>query len=46
MDAFVIIIKNIFNWLGIWRNGRRYGLKIRCPQGRKGSSPFIPIFIG
>ena len=22
-----------------WRNGRRDGLKIRCPQGRVGSSP-------
>ena len=22
-----------------WRNGRRGGLKIRCPQGRVGSSP-------
>ncbi len=22
-----------------WRNGRRSGLKIRCPQGRAGSSP-------
>ena len=22
-----------------WRNGRRNGLKIRCPQGREGSSP-------
>ena len=22
-----------------WRNGRRYGLKIRCPCGREGSSP-------
>ncbi len=22
-----------------WRNGRRCGLKIRCPQGRGGSSP-------
>ena len=24
----------------MWRNGRRDGLKIRCPQGRGGSSPF------
>ena len=22
-----------------WRNGRRDGLKIRCPEGRVGSSP-------
>ena len=22
-----------------WRNGRRGGLKIRCPQGRVGSTP-------
>ena len=22
-----------------WRNGRRRGLKIRCPQGRAGSTP-------
>lgn len=22
-----------------WRNGRRAGLKIQCPQGRVGSSP-------
>ncbi len=25
----------------MWRNGRRTGLKIRCPQGRAGSSPAI-----
>src|SRR5690606_24873570 len=25
-------------WPG-WRNGRRGGLKIRCPKGRGGSSP-------
>ena len=24
-----------------WRNGRRYGLKIRCPQGRAGSTPAL-----
>jgi hypothetical protein len=26
-----------------WRNGRRGGLKIRCPQGRVGSSPTFGI---
>jgi hypothetical protein len=31
--------------LGAWRNGRRYGLKIRWPQGREGSSPSAPISI-
>ena len=24
-----------------WRNGRRRGLKIPCPQGREGSTPFF-----
>src|SRR5205085_8670664 len=24
-----------------WRNGRRCGLKIRCPQGRAGSTPAL-----
>ena len=24
-----------------WRNGRRGGLKIRCPQGRVGSTPSV-----
>lgn len=24
-----------------WRNGRRYGLKIRCPKGRAGSTPAL-----
>ncbi len=28
---------------GSWRNGRRYGLKIRCSQEREGSSPSDPI---
>lgn len=27
-----------------WRNGRRDGLKIRCPQGRVGSSPSSGTF--
>ena len=30
-----------------WRNGRRRGFKIRCPQKRAGSSPaFGTFFIG
>ncbi len=29
----------IFNTLPVWRNGRRYRLKICCPFGRVGSSP-------
>ena len=24
-----------------WRNGRRAGLRLRCPQGRAGSSPAL-----
>lgn len=28
--------------MGLWRNGRRSGLKIRSPKGRPGSSPGSP----
>ena len=30
---------DIIGFMPEWRNGRRGGLKIRCPQGRVGSSP-------
>jgi hypothetical protein len=31
----------IFTDVPGWRNGRRYGLKIRCPKGRAGSTPAL-----
>ena len=33
---------NVKKTSGMWRNGRRRGLKIPRPQGRAGSSPAIP----
>jgi hypothetical protein len=27
---------------GVWRNGRRAGLRYQCPKGREGSSPSLP----
>jgi hypothetical protein len=31
--------------MGIWRNGRRYGLKIRFVRASEGSTPSIPMFL-
>ncbi len=37
--------KNTVVLLAEWRNGRRWGLKIPCPQGRVGSTPTSAIRI-
>ena len=39
MLTFAAIKANILCGVAEWRNGRRWGLKIPCPQGRVGSTP-------
>ena len=40
-DCSLEAARGIFADVPGWRNGRRYGLKIRCPQGRAGSTPAL-----
>ena len=38
---FAWSLRAIFMRVPGWRNGRRCGLKIRCPKGRAGSTPAL-----
>ena len=35
---------DVNRYSGEWRNGRRWGLKIPCPNGRMGSTPISASF--